>query len=549
MPAQRPHLVAPHTCSNNSASNCSASGRSFSLRAPLAVASLTALLAACGAEKPADTPAPAKPETVAAAPTVCKADPAWISSPTMPADVASTESFCDFYQFSWQWFLAQVAPAPDYATSNERVFETNRLHDPNVSSGQCSMQKIMGRAMAAQKLAMRADKPQDFEDLQADGNALYDQRGNILHYNIWYADAQCQSTQQGFAAGTFEIKISWKILDDPDPTYFQMSATLGGKPVTLGMVGFHIANWTPTHPEMIWATFEHKTNAPLCDGSSPLPPSGWAFASNDAANCLAQNKVAPGEPPSTACAQFNFDTPDPFQGNTPPATNTPNNVCRQFAYGNQPGKSINGNDNAANLAAIVELNAQLNGPDGLLTKLPDTDPMAIWKHYEMIGGIWTKGGANSGNPPVSYTVHGKDGDKIVPGDPTSLQRGSLELTNMTMETFQQGETSWAPNCFGCHMFDTTDPLDVSHICTSLFQTEPGTEFNCLIPATGSATPPAAPADAAAKPDAKSSGKQAGNESGGGKPAAAAGNGAGVGSVHGAHGHDAVAAMASARNAG
>jgi hypothetical protein len=358
--------------------------------------------------------------------------------------------------------------------------------------------------MAAAKLAVRINKPQDFEEEQADGNALYDQHSNILRYNIWYSDAECQSTQQGFAPGTLEIKVAWKILTNPDPSYYSMQATLPGQsaPVTLGLVGFHIANWTSKHPEMIWATFEHKTNAPLCDGSSPMPANGWALASNEAAQCLTQNPVQPGQPPSTACAQFNFNTPDPFQGN-PPQTNTPNNICRMFANGNQPGQSINGNDNAANLLAIQQLNEQLVGPKGLLTALPDTDPMAIWKNYELIGGIWTKGGANSGNPPVPNA-----GTQFPNGDPNSLQRGSLELTNMTMETFEQGSASQVPNCFGCHNFDTTDPLDVSHICTSLFGHAPNEPFTCVIPATNGAVdakavaeagPAAAAAPAAAAP--------------------------------------------------
>jgi len=478
--------------------------------APLAAAVLTLLVAACGDKAEpttAATPAPEATPAAATAPSECKADASWISNPNPPSEVAADESFCDFYQFSWQWFLAQVAPAPDYADSGARVFETNRLHDPNVQSGQCTVAKVMGRAMAAQKLAMRADKPQDFENVQADGNALYDQHGNILHYNIWYSDAECQSTQSGFAAGTFEIKVSWKILDNPDTSYYTMPATIGGKDVTLGMVGFHIANWTSKHPEMIWATFEHKNIAPLCDGSSPMPASGWAFASNDAANCLTQNPVQPGMPPSTACAAFNFNTPDPIKkGASPPPTNTPNNVCRMFAHGNQPGESINGNDNAANLLAIQQLNAQLVGADGMLTKLPDTDPMAIWKHYHLIGGIWTKGGADSGNPPVAYTVHEKDGDKIMPGDPSSLQRGSLQLTNMSMETFQQGETSWAPNCFGCHGFAKTDPLDVSHICNSLFGQD--ADGDCVIPAAS-----------AAAPDAKAMGEAMAGQGGNGAPAA------------------------------
>jgi hypothetical protein len=121
---------------------------------------------------------------------------------------------------------------------------------------------------------------------------------------------------------------------------------------------------------------------------------------------------------------------------------------------------VNGNDNAANLLAIQQLNDALVGPRGLLTQLPDSHPMAVWKNYEMIGGLWTKDGAASGNAPVPHA--GKS------ADPSSPQRGSLELTNMTMETFQQGDTSPVPNCFGCHQYDPKTPLTVSHIATSLF---------------------------------------------------------------------------------
>ena len=467
-------------------------------------ATMTLALALSGCGSKPEEPA-AKPEVAAAMPkadaAVCQASASWITSPNPPSEVATAESFCDFYQFSWQWFLAQVSPAPDYATSNERVFETNRLHNPDVKSGQCSLPMLLGRASAAKMLEERDDKPQDFEDTQADGNALYDQNGNLLYYNIWYSKAMCESTQQGFAGGTFEIKVAWKVLPKPDSSYYTMQATLPGgtQPVTLGVVGFHLANWTQNHPEMIWATFEHKTNAPLCDGSSPLPASGWSFASNEAAACLTANPQPTSGPPNAACSSFSFNTPDKFANPPPPPTNTPDNICRQFAYGNQPGQSINGNDNAANLLAIQQLNDQLVGASGMLTKLPDTDPMAIWKNYEMIGAIWTKGGANSGNPPISFTVHEKTGDKIMPGDPTSLQRGSLELANMSMETFQQGDTSWAPNCFGCHAFNTTAPLNVSHICTSLFSADSSGK-NCVIPATGTepAAAPAAPAAAEKK---------------------------------------------------
>ncbi len=88
------------------------------------------------------------------------------------------------------------------------------------------------------------------------------------------------------------------------------------------------------------------------------------------------------------------------------------------------------------------------------------EPMAVWKNYAMVGGLWTKGGAASGNAPVPSAGGA--------GDPTSPQRGSLELTNMTMETFQQGSSSSIPNCFSCHNYVPSSPLQVSHISSFLF---------------------------------------------------------------------------------
>ena len=68
-------------------------------------------------------------------------------------------------------------------------------------------------------------------------------------------------------------------------------------------------------------------------------------------------------------------------------------MCREYDHGNQPGASVNGNDNAANLAAITELNEALVGEGGML--------VGMWSNYEMVGGLWTKDGANSGSPPVA----------------------------------------------------------------------------------------------------------------------------------------------------
>ena len=479
------------------------SHRAMPLPAFGAALSLTLMLAACSGAGTGGkaTPKPAAtPDPVVA---TCQANPSWITTPQMPAEVATAESFCDFYQFSWQWFLAQVSPSNPTDPNSERVFESNRLHVPNAdgkNNDQCLLQAITGRTAAAKLLAMRTIKPEDFEEKEADGSALYDQNGNIVYYSIWYSQAECTATQGGFAPGTVEIKVAWKILPAPDTTYFTMQAMLPGgtTPATLGLVGFHLVNWTPNHPEMIWSTFEHKSNAPLCDGSSVAPASGWSFTSADAAACLATNPQASPNI-GAQCSNYNFNSPHTsFTGTPPVTTQNPDEICRLYASGNELGDTAsNGNSNAENLAAIQQLNQQLVGPTGMLTQLPASNPMSVWQNYQMIGGLWTKGGVQSCDPalnncnlPVTNTYYA--------ADPTNMQRGSLQLTNMTLETFQQGATSQIPNCFGCHSYypagtPNQSPLSVSHIAGDLF---PSTWFP-----SSSATPPAPSTPAAAAPAA------------------------------------------------
>lgn len=385
-------------------------------------------------------------------PTKCSADSSWITNPTMPSEIASTESFCDFYQFSWQWFLAQMSPS---AQNGNPVLFQNRVYVPNGGKNQCENQSITGLQGAIQALMLRTIKPSDFEDQQADGNAVYDQNRNILYYNVFYSQQFCDAKSDSFVNGTLEAKVSWRIVpEDNIHPYFTIKAKLpnSDREVTLGMMGIHLAIWTPNHPEMIWVTWEHKVNAPLCNGSSVSED--WSLTSQNAALCLTDNPQSHSGPPNPNCDPFKFNTAE-LQEGTPAPTGIPNNVCRQYAYGNQDGTSVNGNDNAANLAAIKELNESLVGPNGLLTKLPKDNPMSVWSYYHMIGGLWTKNGADSGSPPIPS----RQGKPNV----NSPQRGSLELTNMSMETFQQGDSSFVPNCFGCHNYRKSNPLEVSHI--------------------------------------------------------------------------------------
>jgi hypothetical protein len=424
---------------------------------------LVLVLVGFGCGSPQPTPLGAPPPALGA----CRANPSWITNPQPPSQVASSETFCDFYQFSWQWFLAQVSPSVPSNPAGDRVFEaTNRVVIPDGGSNQCARTGVSGRAAAIRSLAIRTIKPNDFEQIQADGYPLYDQGGNVLYYNMWYSPQECSATSSGFTTGTMELKVAWRILPAADPTYFTINATVpivsssgakSYKQVVLGMVGFHLVNWTSKHPEMIWATFEHKANAPLCAGTSPPPAHGWSFTSPAAAQCLTQNPSSNGQLPA-ACASFDLNNP-PKDAKPLPTSGPPDEVCELFQDGTDSGTAVNGNDNAANALAIDQLNQALVGPGGMLTALPGNNPMAVWANYQMIGGLWTKDGQASGAPPPVPSKQAGSPNAASP------QRGSLELANVTMETYEQGPTSFVPNCFGCHNYVPATPIGVSHIAS------------------------------------------------------------------------------------
>src|SRR5690349_22492594 len=44
---------------------------------------------------------------------LCLADPAWLTSPALPTEVAAAHTACDFEQFMWQSMLALVQPTAD----------------------------------------------------------------------------------------------------------------------------------------------------------------------------------------------------------------------------------------------------------------------------------------------------------------------------------------------------------------------------------------------------------------------------------------------------
>jgi hypothetical protein len=402
---------------------------------------------ACSRSETTQPTSGAYPPSPAPTPAPCPAVATWITAPNPPTEIGGpnpppvgNETNCQFYQFAYQWFFDMTQPA---GTSGERKFETLNVYQPN-QTNQCAA-PATGKASIAKALFVRTPKPktndfvpvvpQDIE--QATGSPLYDQNGNVVLYYVLYSPNECQATSSGFVPNTIEIKTSWRILKSADPAYYTMTATVPGlpnNPTTLGLVGFHLVINTQLHPEFVWATFEHVNNAPNCTNPQAPPTAGWSFLSANCATCLQQNGV-------NGCPQCNFNNPPPSPTPTPGITGPPNQVCRVYSDGTDPGSTTNGNDNDTNRFNIDTLNSQIAG---FLAQLPSNSPMAVWKNYTLVSGLWTNGGVPSGG--------------------TDVQRGSLEAANTTMETFFQQPNQ---NCFSCHGYVQATPLTVSHIVSDL----------------------------------------------------------------------------------
>lgn len=378
----------------------------------------------------------------------CPADSTWFSAPSMPKEVAQTakgggSTFCDFYQFSWQAFAYLMSPAKP--GSSIKMFQDNKayyeleINSDGTPANSCDEKKpgntLFVRITKSEDTGAAFKMPEDIN--QAGGGAtIYDQNRNIVYYDVKFSKNMCNvaaiNKLSNFPAGTTELKTAWKVLKaGEESNYLTISTTIGesAKAVTLGMIGFHMAIATSDHPEFVWATFEHNTNAPDC--LQPQFTTATSFSSQQC-NAALKNKDIIG------IINCKFNT---ASRQTDPAkiTSAPTEICREYAYGTAAGDL----KAAENIGDITSLNSNvqqyLKGPYVFLN------------NYFNVGAIW-----------LSNTKQ----DSIV-----SNQRGSLRLANTVAETEHQNvdlnSKTFVSNCFGCHIFsgagNNTTAGAVSHI--------------------------------------------------------------------------------------
>jgi len=199
-----------------------------------------------------------------------------------------------------------------------------------------------------------------------------------------------------------------KIVVNPDKT----------QEVTVALVGFHIGGIVNGHPEMIWATFEHKDNAPDVPPGTTLEEvvSKDDFTFYKGGTILGECNI------NSAASNLKLNE---RKQTLSPVTQ----VCRQYEFGNAAGVK------PSNTQSIKTINASVAS---------QIDSTSVWANYFEVGAIWFLE-ENALEPGMNIATD----TFTAPSGATVNLTGSLKLSNATIETFTQRQTAM-DNCFRCH---------------------------------------------------------------------------------------------------
>lgn len=408
------------------------------------------------------------------------------------------ENNCDFYKWSERMFLWMTSKD----NSNKAVFESPEFYtvSPKTDGQRDLIPNQPGQLLRAMANVDKTGKIVS-EEGQATDDVLMDANGNLVYYismvNDVYVEFLNAVKQDKMSGDTFpttkaekdsifnfakqngvvlknpnalaiEIKTSWVeatslnnveefvTIDAMVPVYKKNSDKLwiikGERKIKLALVGMHIVGSANGHPEMIWATFEHKRNTPNAayqylntDGKTETvladESKEWLLNANlkDSANI--SHMVFSGD---SIMAKKGY-------------TVSPSNTVRTKPWGSAVDVKPNAEDAspAASNSEIIAIN------NAVISKLKGKD---VRKNYIFIGATWTSNGAG----PNGYSYNPKVDSLSVAG----VAIGASQLANSTMETYAQNGDSYNAygTCFSCHSNkEGLKPGDLSHVYDALLK--------------------------------------------------------------------------------
>ncbi|BAV06614.1 hypothetical protein SAMN05421788_107275 [Filimonas lacunae] len=389
--------------------------------------------------------------------------------------------------------VAQVREAPngkfEFLDAGGKVIQ----HPKAIIHAGFNKQQIVTRFTAGNKTIYldAAGNLVDSESGQATGDALLSRNGALVYYltivNDVYAnyltfakqglinnsrfpttaatlDSICKLARKSGVtlpdsnALAMEFKSSWvetSTLDD-STGYIRMIARVtkydtsnparwlpkGTKTVSVALVGVHVVGSVAGHPELVWATFEHQSNAPNIayqyqNSKKQLVTApadtgtGWLFSTN-ALDTKANVSQAKSKNDTITAASTTIKA---------------SNTQQWCPWGTTPGVgNLSNQEDTFTYVSNTKILSINNSIRSLLGK-------DVRKNYLFIGATWTFGGtAPNGN--VYSQQHQEPGVSI----------GTNTLANSTMETYFQSNTR---SCFTCHKTrnapPSLNPVGISHI--------------------------------------------------------------------------------------
>lgn len=374
-----------------------------------------------------------------------------------PFDQKNTTN-CMFHQWSWQKFLWLTKPMP---SGNPLFLDSLHLVSPEMESvaPQLGLKLTLSAINQAGSEGVLLSNPKF--------NNVTDTVYYSIHIDNLFKDKAVSmaalinsgkipySNLETFPVGALELKVSWISLDaiakDKQQDYFTTQAAVKnskGKYVkkTVALLGMHVVGVVKNHPEFIWATFEHKDMAPVYD-----------LKNNSVA---APNETLLFEKGKTSGIQgIKWDS-------ISPVTRSKAFVLYEYGVPKILGTNaymVTSQKEPANFDNITNIN------NCVASKLKD-----VFKNYFYNGSIWLNFDGMSSQQQAKAIVTRKISSAL----PDSLARGSVNLANITMETYTQTfrdsihdiKNSNLVNCFTCHQSKNIDktaggrsPLYLSHV--------------------------------------------------------------------------------------
>ncbi|MDZ3833403.1 MAG: hypothetical protein U0S50_16545 [Sphingopyxis sp.] len=373
----------------------------------------------------------------------------------MDTRIAANADDCLFNQWSWEsfvWATAEIDGAPRFLgwkTPDELV----------AAPGLASRTSILRLDAHMKPLhAMNGVENQDGAIVEADGSMLIGQNGYPVYASVHMTDGYFATVKRNliatgayqknpdqddyFAIGDAIVKATWHRIAKGEAPPQGAYTTEAEVPIlekrcaaakcmveptgrfetaTVALVGLHVVGYTENHPEFVWATFEHKANAPMfVDNSftfdaSKSDPKDYTFYK--AGTPFGKETLLVDTDPSTG-ANVSFD---PATGRFAPAT--------QVVQMNRTGGDTQPNG-PANIAILNQVSQQS------IASIVKGTP---FQNYNLIGTVWFQPNSYVTSNPAWTTMSNRNAV------------GAISLMNSTAETFLQStKGNQGNNCFECH---------------------------------------------------------------------------------------------------